>query len=252
VLVALATAVPVVAQDDIGDPAFINAPKWQQGQWWVMNVSNYQQQTMGDAYWTPQLQYRYEVIGKQQVQGVPCTVVGVRREGALQSQQKMYYQEDTKQLIKVDTTIQVGGQQQQVEQWVQKPGSRAADNPMTPALIIAPVTLPVFSPTGARGVPEREQKFIIIENHPADKPGVVQQFTQTIRKVPQDRIVKSFEYNGSRAAPELMGGDLFEVSIKDSYGSKSIMRLSSESPFPLTYETPTMRATLATKGGPGQ
>jgi hypothetical protein len=242
-------AVPALAQD-IGTPAFLDAPEWQQGQYWVMDVSHYQQQTTGDPYWTPQVQYRYEVIGQEQVQGVPCLAVQVKREGALEWQQKMYYHQQSKQLVKVDTKIQVGGEQQVAEQWMWQPGSRDA-NPAEAPLSIVPCALPAFSPpAGSRSAtPPQERKFKVKFSKMPGKSGVVQEFTQEIRKVDQARVRRAFEYAGSRAAPEDLEGELYEVSITDSWGKKSIMRVNNKAPFPVNFETPTMRATLATWSG---
>lgn len=251
VLLSCAAWVPALAQD-LGDAAFVDAPKWQQGQYWVMNVANYQQQTTGDPYWTPQTQYRYEVIGKQQIQGVPCVAVSVRREGALQAQQTMYYQEQTKQLVKVDTKIQVGGEEQIAEQWVQAPGSRDP-NPGEAPLSIVPCALPIYSPpAGSRSAePAKEQKFQVKFRKTPGKPGVVQNFVQTIRKATKQRVIDSFLYSGARALNEHTDGDLFEVTVTDGWGKKSIMRCNAKAPFPVSFESPRMRATLSTwSGGP--
>ena len=230
------------------------APKWNQGQNWVMNVSRYQQQVMGKPYWTNQLQWRYQVIGQDDVQGLQCQKVTVKREGALKDYQTMYYQQNNKQLVKCNTQVQVGGQYQDFEQWVTPPGSRAAQPAIDPPLSVMPAAMPVFAEEGgSRALPEGGVfRFTL----PGSRglPGYNMEIKQSVKKIARDALTAAFTAAGARSLADTVsraiGGELFEIEL-DGRGSKSIQRWSNQAPFMMNVDTqhqqnPIMKATLGT------
>ncbi len=230
------------------------APKWKQGQNWVMDVSRYQQQVMGKPYWSNQLQWRYEVIGQDDVQGVNADVVTVRREGALKNYQTMYYDQDTKQLIKVNTQVQVGGQYQDFEQWVTPPGSRAAQPSIDPPLSVVPAAMPVFAKQGgSRSLPQ-DGLFRFTLPGARGMPGYEVQIKQSVKKIASQALSRALSAAGMRSiastVSRAMRGELYEISL-EGRGTKCIQRWSNQAPFMLNVDTqnqqtPIMRASMAT------